>query len=83
MYGHQLAGRLPPFLHSCWVCNFLRPSNPTNGKTEARARDSRSNKEEGDRLGVGVVVGHVDELLIRCFVIVDGEDLSLVRGATV
>ena len=37
-----------------------------------------------DRLGVGVVVVvHVDELLIRCFVIVDGEDLSFGGGATV
>ena len=37
-------------------------------------------RKEGDSLGVGVVVGYVDELLIRCFVIVDGEDLSFGAG---
>ena len=57
-----------PLLHPCWVCvpRTQQPKKPI--------------WKEGDRLGVGVVVGHVDELLIRCFVIVDGEDLSFGAG---
>ena len=37
-------------------------------------------RKEGGRLRVGVIVGYVDDLLKRCLVIVDGEDLSFGAG---